>query len=400
MSEAPLRIAVITTVAETLAAFFPGQLRALAQQGFEVHAISSPGMGEIPEVQIHGISMERQPSPRRDMVSLLALTRLLRRIRPHIVHAHTPKAGLLGMAAAKLAGVPLRLYTIHGLPLETRTGLWRKVLRSAEQLSCALSTRTYTISPSLRKLALNLRLCAAEKLFTLGDGSCAGIEVDRFDGDADWRATRAEVRASLGVGENELLISFVGRLARDKGIGVLAEAWPAMARELPEAHLLLAGEFDATDQFAPDILHRLRHDARIHLPGSVGNERVPSILAATDVFVLPTFREGLSQVALEAGAMGVPVVSTRVTGVVDAVRDGVTGILVPPHDAGALAQAVIDLAGQPALRKALGRAAISHVRTKFTDRRVNELWMNEYRELAAVVHPAGLPKAMAARSGV
>ena len=158
---APLRILVLTTVPQTLAAFFARQLRALSEAGFEVHAASSPGdlldqVGRECSVPTHGVPMERQPNPLRDLVSLWRLLQLMRGLRPDVVHAHTPKAGLLGMMAAKLAGVPVRLYTVHGLPLLTRTGPLRRVLELTERSSAALATRVYCVSHSVRELVVEL----------------------------------------------------------------------------------------------------------------------------------------------------------------------------------------------------------------------------------------------------
>ena len=181
----PLRVVVITTIAQTMAAFFEKQLRMMAEDGFEVHAVSSPGpaldaldVGDA--VRRHGLFMERKPRPLQDLTSLWQLLRLMRRIRPHIVHAHTPKAGLLGMLAARLAGVPVRLYTVHGLPLETRAGMKRKILEFAERASAASSTSTYSVSRSVREIVVRFRLCPPEKVSVLGDGSCAGVDTERF----------------------------------------------------------------------------------------------------------------------------------------------------------------------------------------------------------------------------
>ena len=251
-----LRVMVITTVPQTLAAFFPRQLRSLAEAGFEVHAVTSPGpdldaISRIPGVTVHALPIERQSHPLRDIRSLLQIFRLIRHIRPQIVHSHTPKAGLLGMAAAKAAGVPVRLYTIHGLPFETRTGLWRRILEAAERTSSALSTRAYAVSPSLRQVVIDLKLCPASKLSTLGAGSCAGVDLDRFNA-ADRPLHRSAIRQGLSLPDSALLLSFVGRL----GIGVLAQAWPEIARQLPDAHLLLAGDPDHTDPLPPgNVVH-------------------------------------------------------------------------------------------------------------------------------------------------
>lgn len=392
-----LRVMVITTVPQTLAAFFPRQLRSLAETGFEVHAVSSPGpdleqFQSIPGVTTHAVLMKRQPHPWHDSRSLLHLYRLIRRVRPQIVHAHTPKAGLLGMAAAKAAGVPVRLYTVHGLPLETRTGLWRRVLETAERTSAALSTQTYAISPSVQKRILEMNLCPASKLAVIGDGSCAGVDLQRFDAQTDCRALRAAFRQRLGLSGQALLLTFIGRLSRDKGVGVLAEAWAEIARQLPHAHLLLAGEADATDALPANLLDALRAHPRVHLPGTIVPEDVPTAYSASDIFVLPTFREGLSQVSLEAGAMGVPIVATQVTGM-DAIEDGVTGLLVPPRDAASLAAAIVRLAHHPQLRDSLGAAAQKRVQLRYSAQRVNQLWMAEYRQLVSASLPGFEPAA-------
>ncbi len=380
----PLRLMVITTVPETLAVFFPSQLRSLAQEGFEVHAVSSPGLdlaeiGKIPGVTVHAIPMERKPHPAHDLVSLFRLFALMRKLRPHIVHAHTPKAGLLGMAAARATCVPVRLYTVHGLPLLTRTGKWRKVLEAAERASAALASRTYSVSASVRELVVDLKLCPASKIDLLGDGSCAGVNLTRFN-PATLRSSGSAFREKLGIPSGALLLSFVGRVARDKGIEVLAEAWPVIAHQFPNIHLLLAGPLDHTDPVSEAALTGLRTHARVHMLGAQAPEATASIYSATDIFVLPTFREGLSQVALEAGAMGVPIVSCRVSGL-DAVQDGVTGLLVPPRDPISLAQAIAKLAANPKFRETVGRAAMSHIQARYSEQRVNQLWMDEYRKL-------------------
>ena len=393
----PMRLIVVTTVPETLAAFFPSQLRSFAQEGFEVHAVSSPGLdleeiGQIPGVTVHAIPMERKPHPARDLLSLIRLFALMRKLRPHVVHAHTPKAGLLGMAAAKAVGVPVRLYTVHGLPLLTRTGKWRKVLEAAERASAALASKVYSVSASVRDLAVELKLCPSSKIELLGDGSCAGVNLTRFNPAMHRNSGRA-AREKFGIPSEALLLTFVGRLARDKGIEILSESWPLLARQFPKMHLLLAGPPDQTDPVAESALASLKTHPRVHMPGAQPSGQTPAIYAATDIFVLPTFREGLSQVALETGAMGVPIVSCRVSGL-DAVQDGVTGLLVPPRDPHALAEAIAKLAADSELRATVGRAAMSHIQARYSDQRVNQLWMDEYRKLV----DESLPKVAAIAS--
>ncbi len=384
MSALP-RILVLTTVPQTMAAFFPRQLRSLAEAGFDVHAVASPGeelnqLGRECGITTHGVPMERQVKPLQDAASLWNLVRLIRRIRPQVVHAHTPKAGLLGMIAATIARVPVRLYTVHGLPLLTRTGLWRSVLEAAERTSAALSTRTYCVSRSVRREVIALKLCPENKVFTLGAGSCAGIDLHRFQPITE----RTAARTALGIPADAILATFIGRLAKDKGIGVLADAWPEVTRRHPNMHLLLAGEDDPTDPVPPEALARLRQEPTVKMVGSIRSADIPAIYAASDICVLPTFREGLSQVSLEAAAMGVPIVASQVPGL-DAVLHGVTGLLVPPLEPLLLADAIVKLAADPALRREMGLAGIHHVRTNFSEQRLNSLWMAEYQRLASTL---------------
>ena len=387
----PLRVMVLTTVAQTFAAFFEKQVRNLAEDGFEMHAVCSPGpaldrLNIGASVTRHGIEMQRQPRPWQDAKSLWNLLRLMRKVRPHIVHAHTPKAGLLGMLAAKLAGVPVRLYTIHGLPLETRTGLLRFILEWAERASTACSTRTYAISRSLRNSVVELGLCPAWKVSMLGDGSCSGVDLDRFQA-ANRNIQRAAIRSANQIPLYAPVATYIGRLSRDKGIEVLAQAWPEIARLVPDLHLVIAGELDTTDPVPMSAIQSLQNDPRIHFLGTVPAAQIPSLYAAADLTVLPTFREGLSQVALESGAMAVPIVSTRVCGLVDSVVDGVTGILVPARDAAALAKAIAMVATDASLRLRLGSAAKDYIVNHFSEKRVNQLWMAEYRRLVEESFP-------------
>lgn len=400
----PPRILVMTTIPETLAAFFVPQLRALAASGFEVHVASSPGpvlddldLGS--GIQRYSVPIERKPDPVRDLASLCRVYRLIRRIRPQIVHAHTPKAGLVGMAAAALARVPVRLYTVHGLPLLTRDGTRRRILQVAERTSGILATHTYSVSDSVRELLIELRLCPRGGATVLGDGSCGGVDVQRFHPALPGSAESLEFRAKYAIPADALVVSFVGRLARDKGIGVLAEAWARVAAAVPRAYLLLAGEDDVTDPVPESQMALLRSHSRVRFAGTVGKPDIPRVYEATDVAVLPTFREGLPQTALEAAAAGVTMVSTRVSGVVNAIEDEVTGILVEPREPQFLAEAIVRVLRDAGLRRRLGEAARARAVSRFSQERVNQLWMAEYESLVAAAAPRGGDLARAARLG-
>ena len=376
------RVMIITTSHETLSAFFGAQLAFLNDRGFQVHAVCSPGPGleqiaNAGKATLHTIRMERKPSLFRDFGSLCMLWWLMVSLRPAIVHAHTPKAGLLGMLASLLAGVSIRLYTIHGLPLVTRTGLLRKILVCAERLSCGLAKRVYTVSASLRTQALELNLCRPDKLVTLGDGSCSGIDLARFDPAPDYDRHRAAIRRQFDIPQDALLAAFIGRIARDKGIEVLADAWPRLRVAHPSLHLLMCGAFDVTDPVPPATLDALRQDPRVHFTDGWVDD-VPGVYTAVDLTVLPTYREGLSQVALESAAMKVPIVASRIPGLVNSVQDESTGLLVPPSDSAALEAAVTRLCKNPSLRRQFGEAGRQFVHDHFSQERVNTLVLNDY----------------------
>jgi lipopolysaccharide/colanic/teichoic acid biosynthesis glycosyltransferase/glycosyltransferase involved in cell wall biosynthesis len=380
-----IRVLRITTSPLALWSFFRNITGFLGEHGFETLAVSSPGQ-KLDEfhawagVPVQAVEMKRRISPLSDLPALWRLWRIVRRYRPDIVHAHTPKAGLLGMLAAWLALVKVRVYTIHGLPLLTRTGWQFHVLRLAETLACRLATSVNCVSHSVRRVVLDLGICPEAKVRTLGYGSCSGVDLQRFDPAACGPADRARVRAQYGIPEDALLAGFIGRIVRDKGIRELAAAWQRLRVEFPNLHLLCCGEFEPQDPVPAEVRECLQNDPRVHFTdGFVAD--MPPVYAALEVCVLPTYREGLPTVALECGAMQVPLVATRVPGCTDAVRDGVTGLLVEAQSAEALFYAIARLLRDPRLAKEMGRAAREFVRVKFSEEIVFGNVLDEYRRL-------------------
>jgi lipopolysaccharide/colanic/teichoic acid biosynthesis glycosyltransferase len=380
-----VRILRITTSPLALWSFFRNMTGFLAEHGFETLAVSSPGQ-KLDEfhawagVPVQAVEMKRQISPFSDLPALWRLWRIVRRHRPDIVHAHTPKAGLLGMLAAWLALVKVRVYTIHGLPLLTRTGWQFHVLRLAEALACRLATSVNCVSESVRQVVLDLGICPPAKVRTLGYGSCSGVNLQRFDPAACGPEDRARVRAQYGIPEDAQLLGFIGRIVRDKGIRELAAAWQGLRVEFPNLHLLCCGEFEPQDPVPAEVRECLQNDPRVHFTdGFVAD--MPPVYAALDVCVLPTYREGLPTVALECGAMQVPLVATRVPGCTDAVRDGVTGLLVEAQSADALSRAIARLLRDPRLAKEMGQAAREFVQAKFSEEIVFGNVLEEYQRL-------------------
>jgi glycosyltransferase involved in cell wall biosynthesis len=381
MADAPIVLIHVTTVPQSLR-FVAGQAAYMKTKGFESHAVSSPGpfltqFATEESVPVYAVSMSRRITPFRDLAALVRLWRLFRTLRPHIVHAHTPKGGLLGMLAARLAGVPVRIYHMHGLPFITATGLRRRILMATEAVSCRLASQALCVSRSVRSLAVDLQLSPPEKIQVLLRGSCNGIDAEtEFNPDRLNSLVRNEVRHRYGIPPDATVVGFVGRLARAKGLVELSDAWGILRNQHPDLHLLLIGPEEPGDPPPSGLLEQLRADPRVHFAGE--NWDTPPLYRAMDILVLPTHREGFPIVLLEAAAMGLPIVATRVTGCLDAVQDNITGTLVPAYDSEALAGGLQRYMCDPALRRLHGAAARVRVRCEFSGEAMREAIYQEY----------------------
>lgn len=297
------RLLHITTIPMSLV-FLRGQVAFMQERGLEIEVASSPGpeleaFGAEHGIRVTAVPMQRRISPRADMQALAQLRRLIRRFRPHILHAHTPKAGLLGTLAGALERVPFRIYHMRGLPLMGHMGARRQLLRITERLSCAAAHRVLCVSRSLRDVAIAERLCDPAKLRVLVGGSGNGVDAaGRFDRSLLPLGTRAVKRAGLRVPEHATVIGFIGRIVRDKGIVELANAWQRLRDEHADAYLLLVGPPETEDPVPAAVLDQLRNDPRVRLVGEDWN--TPPLYSAMDLVVLPTYREGFPNVPLEA----------------------------------------------------------------------------------------------------
>jgi glycosyltransferase involved in cell wall biosynthesis len=332
-----------------------GRLRALREAGFRVTLIANPGplleRTAISEgVEFHAVPMERSIALHKDLVSFLRLWGLLCWLRPDMTEFSTPKAGLLGTVAAKLAGVPVRVYMLRGLRLEAAQGRKRRILCAAERMAAACAQTVLCNSPSLRSEALQLGLAPADKLRLLGAGSSNGVDPLRF------APSQGNPRRILGLPSNAPVVGFVGRLTYAKGLPDLIVAFERILAAQPAAWLLLVGWFDAAeDALSRAWKARILSHPRILVTGMV-DDTAP-YYGAMDLLVLPTWREGFPNAVLEAAASGLPAITTWATGARDAVAPGVTGLLIPPGYPSAITAAVLQLLENPTRRQSMGQAA-------------------------------------------
>ena len=368
------RLVFVVTSGLTARHLLRGQLAHFRARGWEVEVIASPGpdldaVRDREQIPVHGVPIPREIDPRADLRALVQLTATLRRLQPDVVHASTPKAGLLGMVAAKLARVPVRVYLLRGLRLETATGAKRRVLMATERIAMTCAHEVHCVSASLRARTLELGLTSAERLRVLGDGSSNGVDARRFDPATPGRAERvATLRRSLGVSDDAPVVGFVGRLVRDKGMRELADALTVLRRTHPRLWLLVVGDFEAGDPVDADVRARLLADPRVLITGMVPD--TADHYGLMDVLAFPTYREGFPNVPLEAACAEVPVVAFAATGVVDAIVSGETGELVPVRDAAALASALARYLEDPSRRASHGTAARARAIARFTPERI------------------------------
>lgn len=377
-------LVAMVTIAPSVRHFLGGQLAFLKRQGFDVSVLSQPG-SDLDEIAsrdgVHPIpfSMHRGFSPLRDVGDLFRMVSTLRSLRPDLINYGTPKAGLLGGIAAWLTRVPARVYTLHGLRLETTTGLRRAILYSAEWVTCRSAHRVLCVSPSLRREALRLRLVSPRRALVLGSGSCNGVELDRFADSPEMEERSESLRIALGIAPYTPVVGFVGRLTRDKGIPELVEAFRQIRHEVPGTRLLLVGDFEDGDPVPYPVRREIASSNDILVTGMVPDPSAHYHLM--NLLALPTHREGFPGVVLEAAAAGIPAVTTDATGAVDAVIDEVTGLRVPRSDTGALAAAITRLLLDPRLCRLLATNARIRATTEFTSDRVWENLMALYEAL-------------------
>ncbi len=370
----------ITTVPESLKTLLKGQLMYMSRY-FEVRAISSGGAAvadvEVREnVSVTVVNMTRSISPLRDAVALFRLYRIFRRERPDIVHTHTPKAGTLGMIAARLARVPVRLHTVAGLPLLEKNGPVRSLLDAVEKITCACAHRVYPNSYGLRDITLKNGYTRAEKLKVLGNGSSNGIDTEVFAPGSVSDADKTALKERTGIAPDDFVFIFIGRLVRDKGITELVEAFRRLSGKHRIKLLLVGRQESVLDRLPSDTRDQMACNPDIISAGYQEDAR--PWLAISDVLVLPSYREGLPNVPMQACAMEVPCIVTDINGCNEIITDQINGLLVPPKQVEPLEQAMERILQDPGLLKRLKGNARPQIVDKYDQQFVWEAVKAEY----------------------
>jgi glycosyltransferase involved in cell wall biosynthesis len=362
----PLRVAHLTTVDMSLAWLLATELQVDLEAGFEVHGISAPGpfVAEIEALGVRHVpvpALSRSWDLRADATAARQLHRTLRELGLHVLHTHTPKAGVLGRMLGRAARIPVVVNTCHGLWVRDSDGPAKKALvYGVEALAAQFShAELYQNDTDRRTLR---RVVRARKACTVGNG----VDLTRFRRDP---VAGKQVRAELGIDDEEVLVGGVGRQVGEKGIVEFAAAARALGGR---ARFVWVGPEDPGE---PSVAHAsvvflgARHD-------------MPAVYSALDVFALPSHREGFSRSAMEAAACGCALVLSDIRGCREIGTQEEHLLLVPPRDPVALTTAITRLLDDPALRSRLAAAAEARARAAFDQRAVAAASLATYRAVA------------------
>ena len=380
-----IKICRTATVAYYMVSQLKRQVEHLRDSGMEVMLISSDGP-ELSELELGNglehtiIEIPRSLAPWKDLKAFFKLLIFFLRHRFDIVHSTTPKAGLLTAVAALLAGIPVRLHTFTGQQWVTLSGAMRTLSRLADKLIGILNTRCYADSRSQADFLIDEGIISSHKIDVIGHGSLAGVDLKRFDTMHLSENEKNSLRLKLSLPIDAMVFVFIGRITRDKGVRELLSAFTGLNSQGYNADLLLIGPRDEECGGIGSISREeIEKCPRTHYTGYA--KKPEQYLAISDIMCLPSYREGFGTVVIEAAAMGIPTIGTRINGLIDAIDDRESGLLVPPRDSEALQKAMKELLDNHDLFIRLQQSAKKRCRQLFDANSVNNMVYQEYIRL-------------------
>ncbi|GAB3025423.1 hypothetical protein GCM10027051_32690 [Niabella terrae] len=323
-----LRVLHVVTVSFSLPYFVGDQFDFFRNKGVKFYVASSLSThlnqySQEKKFEIITIDIKRKIDLWGDIIAILKLYKAIKKNRIDVVVGHTPKGGLIAMLAAFLARNKRRVYFRHGLVYQTATGFNRSILKFIERVTGFFAQKVVCVSKSIEEISKKDKLNDNRKNLVLGRGTCNGVNLSRFSRNSVSAVHLNEIRVKLGLHPGDYVVGFVGRLVNDKGIPELIKAWTLIQKTQP-LKLLLIGPLEERDGLSNEIQHTIFNDNSIICTGLI--EDVRDYYALMDMFILPSHREGFPTVILEASAMELPVLTTKVTGCIDSIVENETGI--------------------------------------------------------------------------
>lgn len=324
--------------------FLSGHALRLNKIGYHAVFVSSASEKLSQQAKAEGatrliLPIERDISPWKDFITFFRLCWLIHREKPAVILSMGPKANFLGNTAAWVMGVPRRISLYVGIRQETMSG-WRCwLVDTCDRLAFASSTAVIAISQSLRLALIKRGLIRPKEIEVTGNGTTNGIPEENFPFNQDAINEAHRMQNTLGIPSRAPVLGFVGRLTEDKGLNDLLKVFKLVQKEFPDTHLILVGPDEIRMPSTREALNEFISNPRVHIVGSVADVR--PFIHLFWVHIFPTYREGFGNATAEAAALAVPTVGYKVTGVLDSVDNGKTGILCDLYDYQALAQAAL-----------------------------------------------------------
>ncbi len=389
--QAKPRLLRITTASISLKLLLRGQLAYFQQQGFEVLTISADGI-EVKDLEAEGIPhqvvpMTRKITPIQDLICLWKLIRVIQKFKPEIVHTHTPKAGLLGMMAARICSVPVRLHTVAGLPLMEATGLKRWVLKIAERITYSCAHQVYPNSKGLLKYIKEQLSIVNRPLSIIGKGSTNGIDTTFFSSSPELKQKATAIRMTYQIPDNVVVFSFVGRIVKDKGIIELTDAFNKLS-SIMEVRLMLVGPFEQELDPLPSRVMQFINDSKWVIKAGFQQDVRPWLLAS-DVFVFPSYREGFPNVVMQAACLKVPCIVSDINGCNEIIENNVSGLVVPPKNYHALFDAMVLMAADKKISSEFAEKAQQFVVDNYDQQYVWGELLKEYLKFGIQLSSSG-----------
>lgn len=374
----------ITTVPISLKTLLKGQHRFMSDNGFEVVGVSSFGkeLGEVSEdegIRTVAIEMSRQITPLQDLKSLWKIWNFLRKEKPQIVHSITPKAGLLSMLAAKMAGVPIRIHTFTGLIFPSKKGMMQKLLIQMDRLLCWAATHVYPEGEGVKKDLIKYRI-TSKPLKVIANGNVNGINTEYFSPESISDQEKQELKKTLNIQPDDFVFIFVGRLVCDKGINELITAFSEL--RLPDTKLLLVGgEEKDLDPLQTKTIQEIERNKNIIAVGF--QKDVRPYFAISDCLAFPSYREGFPNVVMQAGAMGLPSIVSDINGCNEIIAEGENGCIIPSKSVEELKLAMKKMREDKSLYHSLQQNSRRMIVERYQQEAVWKALLEEYNFLIA-----------------
>ena len=386
MSNKKKKIVRITTVPSSIHGLLTGQLKFMSKY-YDILGVSSKGegdflkkIGEDQGIRVHEVEMTRTISPIKDLKSLYFLYKLLKVEKPFIVHSHTPKAGTIGMIAARLAKVPHRLHTIAGLPLLEATGIKRFILNTVEKITYSCATQIYPNSYGLKDIILKNGFTTKNKLKVIANGSSNGINTKHFDPSLIDDDDKNNLRKEFGFSNKDFVFVYAGRLVKDKGMNELMIAFEKINNEFKNTKLILMGHYErGLDPLLPETEHIINTNKNITFTGY--QEDIRPYFSISDVLAFPTYREGFPNVVMQACAMSLAAIVTDINGCNEIIDHNKNGIIIPPKDEQALYTAMKYMLNNPEKVKTMSQNSRSKIIANYEQELVWKSLLQEYNQL-------------------